>query len=144
MIRRESRSWGRAISTPASSDDLVRRGDARQYELDEGPCLDCTRRHETIISRDLGRDERWPRWTPQAVAELGIRGMTSLWLYTHVCSYGALNLYADRANAFEPTDCANAQAFASQVSVAFAAQREIYQRSVAMENRTVIGRPRGS
>jgi hypothetical protein len=25
--------------------------------------------------------------TPQAVAELGIQGMMSLWLYTHACSY---------------------------------------------------------
>jgi len=76
------------------------------------------RRHETIISQDLGREERWPRWTPQAAAELGIQRVMSLWLYTHACSYGALNLYSDRANAFEPNDCANPQAFATQVSVA--------------------------
>jgi hypothetical protein len=77
------------------------------------------------------------------VAELGIQEMMSLWLYTHACSYGALNLYSDRANAFEPKDCASAQAFATQVSVALAARREIYQRSVAMENRTVIGQAEG-
>jgi AmiR/NasT family two-component response regulator len=52
-------------------------------------------------------------------------------------------LYADRANAFEPHDCANAQAFATQISVALAARREIYQRSLAMENRTVIGQAEG-
>jgi AmiR/NasT family two-component response regulator len=45
------------------------------------------------------------------------------------------------ANAFEAKDCANAQA--TQVSVALAARREIYQRSVAMENRTVIGHAEG-
>jgi hypothetical protein len=134
---------GRTIRTPASSDDVVRRGDALQYELDEGPCLDSTRRHETIISQDLRREERWPRWTPQAVADLGVQGMMSLWLYTDACSYGALNLYADKANAFEPKDCANAQAVATQVSVALAARREIFQRSVAMESRTVIGQAEG-
>jgi ANTAR domain len=121
----------------------VRRGDALQYELDEGPCLDSTRHHEMIISQDLGREERRPRWTPQLVAELGIQGMMSLWLYANECSYGALNLYADRTNAFEPKDCANAQGFATQVSVALAARRETHQRSVAMENRTVIGQAEG-
>ena len=134
---------GRTICTPASSDDVVRRGEDLQYELDEGPCLDSTRRHETIMSQDLRSEQRWPRWTPQAVAELGIRGMMSLWLYTHACSYGALNLYADRANAFEPNDHANAQAFAAQISVALSARREIYQRSIAMEHRTVIGQAEG-
>lgn len=134
---------GRTICTPASSDDVVRRGDALQYELDEGPCLDSTRRHETIISQDLRGEERWPHWTPRAVADLGVQGMMSLWLYTHASSYGALNLYADQANAFEPKDCANALAIATQVSVALAARREIYQRSVAMENRTVIGQAEG-
>ena len=134
---------GRTICTPASSDGVVRRGDALQYELDEGPCLDSTRHHETVISQDLGREQRWPRWAPQVVAELGIQGMMSLWLYTNECSYGALNLYADLANAFEPSDCANAQAFATQVSVALAALREIHHRSVAMETRTVIGQAEG-
>lgn len=134
---------GRTICGPASSDDVVRRGDALQYELDEGPCLDSVRAHETVISHVLRREQRWPRWTPHAVAELGIQGMMSLRLYTHARSYGALNLYADLANAFEPHDCANAQAFATQISVALAARREIYQRSLAMENRTVIGQAEG-
>jgi hypothetical protein len=47
---------GRTISTPASSDDVVRRGDALQYELDEGPCLDSVRWHETVLSQDLSRE----------------------------------------------------------------------------------------
>jgi hypothetical protein len=134
---------GRAISTPASSDDVGRRGDTLQYELDEGPCLDSVRSHETVVSNNLLQEMRWPRWTPRVVAELGIQGMMSLWLYTNVCSYGAINLYADRIDAFGPKDYADAEAFSAQISVALATQREIYQRSVAMENRTVIGQVEG-
>ena len=134
---------GRSIGTAACSDDAVRRGDILQYELDEGPCLDSVRWHETVLSQDLGREERWPRWAPRARTELGIRGMMSLWLHASNRSYGALNLYADESEAFEPQDHATAQALAGQVSVALAAQREIRQRSLAMINRTVIGQAEG-
>jgi hypothetical protein len=69
--------------------------------------------------------------------------MMSLWLSANTCSFGALNLYADRSNAFESEHRRNAEAFATQVSIALAARREIYQRSIAMENRTVIGQAEG-
>jgi GAF domain-containing protein len=139
---------GRTISTPAGSDDVVRRGDALQYVLDEGPCLDSVRWHETVLSQDLSREERWPRWSPRAQSDLGIKAMMSLWLFTNADSdgarsYGALNLYADQADAFEPQDHATAQALAAQISVALASQRELQQRGVAMSSRTVIGQAEG-
>jgi GAF domain-containing protein len=134
---------GRKICTAASSDNVVSRGDALQYELDEGPCLDSLRWRETVVSQDLRREERWPRWTPRATTDLRIEGMMSLWLHTTARSYGALNLYADRAEAFEHEDFAIAQALAAQISVALAAKREIQQRSVAMTGRTVIGQAEG-
>ena len=134
---------GRDILTPARSDDVVRRGDALQYQFDEGPCLDSVRCHATVISQDLRQEKRWPRWAPRVVSDLGIQGMMSLCLYANAHSYGALNLYADGINAFEPEDQAIAQTFSAQVSVALAARREIGQRSIAMAHRTVIGQAEG-
>jgi GAF domain-containing protein len=134
---------GRRIYTPASSDEVGCRGDALQYELEEGPCLDSVRWHETVVSQDLRREERWPRWIPRAVTDLGIQGNMSLWLYTNGNSYGALNVYADRAHVFEPQDLAIAQALAAEISVVLAARREIQQRTDAMAIRTVIGQAQG-
>jgi ANTAR domain/GAF domain len=134
---------GRSICTAASSDTVVCRGDALQYELDEGPCLDSLRCRETVVSQDLRREERWPRWTPRASTGLGIEGIMSLWLHTKTGSYGALNLYADRTEAFDHQDLATGQVLAAQISVALAARREIEQRSVAMTSRTVIGQAEG-
>jgi ANTAR domain/GAF domain len=134
---------GRSIFTPASSDDVSCRGDALQYELEEGPCLDSVRRHETVVSQDLRREERWPRWIPRAVTDLGIQGTMSVRLCTNGRSYGALNAYADRADAFEPQDLAIAQALAAEISVALAAKREIQQRCDAMASRTIIGQAEG-
>ena len=79
---------GREISTPVASDDVARRGDALQYQLDEGPSLDAVRRQETVISPNLGEEVRWPEWTPRAVSVLGVQAMMSLSLYTCASSYG--------------------------------------------------------
>ncbi len=99
--------------------------------------------HETVISQDLSQEKRWPRWTDSALADMDIRALMSLWLSCKSPSYGALNLYADRTHAFEPEDYATAHALAAQLSVAVAAQREIGERGVAMESRTMIGQAKG-
>ncbi len=53
---------GERIDTHAASDDLVRRIDALQHELSEGPCLDALRQDHTVASNDLATDVRWPSW----------------------------------------------------------------------------------
>jgi GAF domain-containing protein len=139
---------GRGVSTPVASDDVVRRGDALQYQLNEGPCLDAVRWQETVISRNLGQEARWPEWTPRAVSVLGVKAMMSLWLNASVnpdrtdC-YGALNLYSDSIDPFGPDEYAIAQALAEQISVALAAHREIHGRGIAMTSRTIIGQAEG-
>jgi GAF domain-containing protein len=140
---------GREISTPVASDDVARRGDALQYQLDEGPSLDTVRRQETVISPNLRQEARWPEWTPRAVSVLGVKAMMSLWLYSRAGShdaphsYGALNLYSDSIDPFGPNEYAIAQALAAQISAALAAHREIRGRGVAMTSRTIIGQAEG-
>lgn len=134
---------GSRTVTGASSDRVVRRGDALQNELDEGPCLDSVRTHDTVISQDLSRDPRWPRWSPMVISEFGVHSMLSLLLYTTKRSYGSLNLYGDRTQAFDSESLAVAQALAAHLAVAVAASREIDHRGLAMVNRTVIGQAEG-
>ena len=139
---------GRELSTPIASDDVVRRGDALQYRLGEGPCLDAVRWQETVISRNLGEEARWPEWTPRVVSVLGIKAMMSLWLYAGVNpdgndSYGALNLYSDSIDPFGPSEYAIARALAAQISVALAAHREIRGRGIGMTSRTIVGQAEG-
>ena len=139
---------GRELSTPVASDDVVRRGDALQYQLGEGPCLDAMRRQEIVISPNLGEEARWPEWTPRATSVLGVKAMMALWLSTSVNpdgadSYGALNLYSDSKDPFGPNEYAIAQALAAQISVALATHREIRGRGIAMTSRTIIGQAEG-
>ena len=131
------------LSTPAATDDLVRLGDLWQYELDEGPCVDTVVQQHTVIAQDLSTDRRWSRWGPKVVAELGVNGMMSLLLYTDRDAFGALNLYADRAQAWDHRQIALAQSLAGHLAVAVADAAEIQNRGQAMISRTVIGQAEG-
>lgn len=106
-----SRVQGQRIVSGATSDELAARADALQYELGDGPCLEAIHDRTTILSRDLSTDLRWSDWASQVYPELGIGSSLSLLLFTHDRSYGALNLYADTAQAFDADDIAVAEAW---------------------------------
>ncbi|HEY3339648.1 MAG TPA: GAF and ANTAR domain-containing protein [Propionicimonas sp.] len=129
--------------TVAASSEKARLCDQLQYELDEGPCLDTVRSHLTVISNDIATDQRWPHWGPAVAERYGVGSMLSLLLYTHGDSYGALNLYADRPQAYSTEDLVVASTLAAHLAVAVAGGREMDHRTIAMVNRTVIGQAEG-
>ena len=112
---------GERIDTHAASDDLVRRIDALQHELSEGPCLDALRKDHTVVSDDLATDARWPSWGPQVVEQVGLSSSVSYRLYSTDKDLGALNLYGTEASAFTSEDIADGLALAAHVAVALAA-----------------------
>jgi len=129
--------------TVAASSDKARLCDQLQYDLDEGPCLDTVRSHQTVVSNDIATDPRWPRWGPAVAERYGVGSMLSLLLYTHGDAFGAINLYSDRPHAYRSEDLIVAQSLAAHLAVAVAGGREIDQRAIAMVNRTVIGQAEG-
>ena len=131
------------VWSAAATDDVVRDGDALQYTLGEGPCLDTVRFDHTVLSHDLVTDRRWPRWAPRIVADYGVHAMMSLLLYTEQDTIGALNLYADQTEAWDGDAIAIGHALADQLAVAVADAREIENRGRAMAGRTVIGQAQG-
>lgn len=133
----------RKVKTVAATDPVVIQGDALQDELDEGPCLNSLREHETVTSPDLSVEQRWPRWGTRVSSELGIQSMLCLQLFTSERSYGALNLYSRSLDAFDDLDVSTTLALAAHVAVALAASREIDNRDVAITRRTVIGQAQG-
>ena len=131
------------IETPAATDPLVLRGDALQYELQEGPCLDAIWNEETVHSPDLAGEQRWPRWAPRVMAELGVGSMLSFQLYTTADTLGALNMYSKRADAFDEDDVNAGILLAAQGAVALAESQQAAQLQNAALNRTIIGQAEG-
>lgn len=131
------------VRTAAANSRVGEHGDRLQYECGEGPCLEAARVPSPVLSQDLRLEDRWPRWSPRVVAEVGVRSVLSLPLYTSRRSFGSLNLYAHEAGCYHGGDVAVAEDVAAQLAVALAAGREIEQRSTAMSSRTVIGQAQG-
>jgi GAF domain-containing protein len=131
------------IDTPAGNNQALNRIDELQFTLKEGPCFDALRTHETVHSRDLATDPRWPRWGPLVAKEIGVASIVSYRLFTTGDTLGAMNLYARRPDAFDADDVYNGQALAAHVAVALAASENSEHLEMAISNRTVIGRAEG-
>jgi GAF domain-containing protein len=133
----------KGIETPVSTGDMVVRGDALQYELGEGPCMDAVWQHEVVVSNDLVVETRWPVWAPRVVEELGARSMMCIQLFAGEHSLGAMNMYSKTPDVFDESDQVEAEALAAHVAVALAAAQEIEQLQTALTSRTVIGQAEG-
>jgi len=88
------------VITVASADALARMLDEQQYELHDGPCLQAMRTGTAVLSDDLTVETRWPGYPARAVAH-GIRSVLSIPLLIGGRPTGAVNLYADKAHAFD-------------------------------------------
>ena len=62
--------------TVVVTDDFVRDIEDIQYEVGEGPCISAMQQGQTVLSRSLGGDTRWPRFGGR-VARLGVHSETT-------------------------------------------------------------------
>ncbi len=76
----------------SSSDEVLKRLEDLQIELDEGPCLRAYRKAERVMATDLRDDPEFPRFGPRAV-EAGMVAVFSYPLQYEAQVFGALNLY---------------------------------------------------
>lgn len=129
---------GGDVTSAAATDEVVRRSDAAQDELREGPCYDALREGATFEIPDMARETRWPRYAPRAV-ELGIGSGLGFQLSTGEGSLGALNLYSERPHAFGERSREVGTVFAAQAAVAMAWSRTEAQLREAIASRQVIG-----
>lgn len=133
----------RGIDSRAGSDEALKRLDALQFELKEGPCYDALRMHVVVIGRDLAHDERWPRWGPRVAEEIGVRSIVSYRLFSGENNLGAMNLYSRSVDAFDTEDVENGGALAAHVAVALADAQNVTHLETAIAARTTIGQAEG-
>lgn len=133
----------RKVVTAAATDPIVERADALQQELDEGPAIQSIVEHETVHSRDLLQDTRWPTWSRRVTEDLGVRSVLCLQLFITEQSIGALSLYSTRVDAFDADDRAAAVIFAAHVAVAMSAAETEHNLDTALVNRLAIGQAEG-
>jgi len=127
-------------STSATGDD-VRRSDALQDELREGPCFHSLWTNNNFESPDLLVDERWPRYGPAAAA-LGLRSAMGIRLSNEE-ELGALNLYSYTPHAFGERTRQTGAVIAALSAVAMGWYRTDAQLRDAIDTRQVIGEATG-
>ena len=131
------------IKTSAFTDEAIARADQLQAELNEGPCVDAVWKEEVVLVPDLRAEDRWPRWVPRTIDELGFLSMTSVRLFTHKDRVGALNMFSHEPHAFTPDDIDEGIAIAAHAAVAMAAAEQVAGLELALDNRTMIGQATG-
>jgi len=133
----------------ASTDGLVERADALQYELEEGPCLAAVAARTIMRVDDTSAEPRWPRWAGEA-AQLGLRSCLSAPLVAGDTSLGALKVYGREPGAFDKRDERMLVLFSAQAAVLVAnmqayeaAHRLSDQLKDALRARDVVGQAKG-
>ncbi len=106
-----------AVSTTAFTGKLALHLDESQYELGHGPCLAAAAGGETILISDMSTEDRWPDYTPTAVAD-GAGSSLSIGIPVQQAVTGGLNIYSTAVNAFDEDAVDLAKGFASYAVVA--------------------------
>lgn len=107
----------------------VAASDAERAELDdlrhgpETPALAAIRQREMITARNLDRESRWPAWTARA-RRLGVHGVISAPVDVDEQVIGAINLYAEPADALTPRHELTAMLLAEHAGLLLAAVRD--------------------
>jgi GAF domain-containing protein len=129
-VDQEGRGW-----TVTYSGELAKRGDERQYELDDGPCLQAMRSGEVVTVADMAAEQRWGCY-PQRALEAGVRSSVSLPLTVGARGRGALNLYASSPHAFTEADERTGRSYAGQASGALSVAWQMAEREEALGHLT--------
>lgn len=131
------------LRSVAATDDVPRAADAVQDETQEGPCVDAIREQEVFVTGKLLDEERWPNFARRAHADSGIESVMSFRLYADAETFGALNLYSKKREAFGEDDLHLGSIFSAHAAVAFSAMQQQQHLEAALVARDTIGRAKG-
>ena len=95
----------------AASNESALRFERLQTEVEQGPCLSAYESGEAVAVPDLGSDERFPRFSPPALAA-GLAAVFTFPLRHGNGRLGALDLYRDTPGALDRQDMGAAQTLA--------------------------------
>lgn len=135
------------LETRHPTSELIGQLDDTQSRLGEGPCLSAILdppESGVVLAQDFEGDDaaRWPGFAAAATGA-GFRGLLSVQLTTEGGLRGALNLYAEKPDAFDEHSRTLAGLFGVQAAVLLygASQAQHLQRAV--DSRDLIGRAKG-
>jgi GAF domain-containing protein len=131
------------IETPAATHHWPLLLDKIQQQHLEGPCLTAAWEERVVHVPDLQTEDRFPNYRRDALAETPIRAIMAFQLFIADETLGALNVYAETADAFTPESRTLGLIFAAHSSVAWNSARREDQFKRALASRDMIGQAKG-
>lgn len=131
------------VDTPAATHHWPLLLDKIQQRHLEGPCLTAAWEETTVHVRDLETDQRFSNYRRDALAETPIRSIMAFQMFIAGETLGALNVYAEQADAFTDESRTFGLIFAAHSSVAWNSARRDEQFRRALSSRDVIGQAKG-
>ena len=134
----------------AASSEGARHLELFQLQHAEGPCLDCFRTREPLITTDLNQEiQRWPEFAPRGI-EAGVHSVHAFPMRLRDRVIGALNVFGDEPLPLGPADIKVVQAMADVATIAILQERAIASAELlteqlqgALNSRIVIEQAKG-
>lgn len=133
---------GRHLEVAAVTGPLAEQAIRMQLDCGQGPCLAGIADRVSVLVPDTLSDQRWPTWAA-AMVELGLRSVLSVRVHADDAATGALNLIAEKPDAFGRDEEATAHILAQHASVALATAQQTTTLSIAVDARNTVGQAQG-
>jgi len=143
---------GGTLRLVAASTEQARVAELFQIQNDEGPCLDCYRSGQVVISRDIGAEQaaaRWPRFAA-AAREMGFAGVHAIPMRLRDQVIGTLNLFRAAPDGMDLAVARAAQALVDVATIGILQERAVHQQEVvagqlqiALNSRVLIEQAKG-
>lgn len=141
---------GGELQFVASSSESMRILELFQIQANEGPCVECYTSGVAVIEPSLSTpDERWPHFTPRALA-YGFHSVHCLPMRLRGRTIGALNLFRSREGDLDRDDIVVAQGLADVATIAILQHQTSLnskmlndQLSNALNSRIIIEQAKG-
>jgi hypothetical protein len=130
----------RTVSATAPEAEKV---DDIQRRNGQGPCLEAAWEQHTMRIRDMATESRWPGFCRDTLSDTTVRSILSFQLFKFREAIGALNFYADRADAFDDESVELGLILATHTAVAWNLLERDQQFRSALASRDVIGQAKG-
>lgn len=131
------------VDTPSATHPCAVRLDEIQRRHGEGPCLSSAWQNKTIHVENLETDSRWPRFRADALAATPVRSIMGFQLFATGKTMGSLNVFAERAHAFDDRTRELGTLFATHSAVVWDSARREEQFREALASRDIIGQAKG-
>lgn len=131
------------LARAGSSSAVAARVDALQHGAGEGPCAEAVRTHRVQIVPDATVDDRWPALMGRTVAETPVRSFLAHRLFVEDRTFGALNLYAERPDAFDERSLELAALLAAHAAIALVNLQDVHGLRHALAGRDLISTAKG-